>query len=253
MSLERVPISSIIWWSNIPLLDAANVFTNYALKHSTYGNTAGNRYTEDKYKTKNQADAWWVEWAIYTDPDWALIGNRMWSLRGYPLKTADWSIWGFESFITCDFPTYDWLTTYTKKTTINSELTVWTEDRTWAWSSYTPIVSGSGGGVVSGDTIVGKYKRYGKTCHCWISGDFSKDTLAGRVYFSLPYSSSASGESAVSWVLGVIGTTAATSYWYPTVNGGNLEFLAGTGVAGSWDSLSASTLYVRASFTYETT
>lgn len=95
----------------------------------------------DKRKVKNESDAGWVDFALYVDADNSVVWNRMWSLRWYPKKTADGSIWWSESFISCNFPTYDWATTYTKKTTINSELTVWTQDRTGAWTSYTNTIS----------------------------------------------------------------------------------------------------------------
>lgn len=252
MPLPRVPTSSIIWWSNLPLLNAENTFTNFSQSHSTYGNTTGNRYTQDKYKTKNAANAWGVEWAVYTDPDWALVGSRKWALWGYPLKDADGSIGGFESFITCEFPTYDWVSTYTKSTRINSELTVGTQDRTGAWTSYTPVVSWSGWWTVGGTSMTWRYKLIWKTCHCQISGDFSKWTLSGRVYFSLPVAAWSLFESAVSWILGVIWTGVATSYWYSIVSSNNLEFLAWTWTAWSRASLSAATLTVRAYFTYET-
>lgn len=64
---------------------------------------------------KNQSDLWWVKFKQFTDADNNVVGDRQWSLWGYPLKTADWTPWWFERFITASFPFYDWDIMYTKK------------------------------------------------------------------------------------------------------------------------------------------
>ena len=178
--IEKTGDQSIAW---------IKTFTDADFRHDVTNNTENPymRRLVDKRKVKNESDAGWVDFALYVDADNSVVWNRMWSLRWYPKKTADGSIWWSESFISCNFPTYDWATTYTKKTTINSELTVWTQDRTGAWTSYTPVVSGTSWTVTTYTSQQWHYYQLGKNVFYEVNIIVSdKWTLAWPIRYTLP-------------------------------------------------------------------
>lgn len=80
-----------------------------------------NRAVVHDMQVKNNANLWWVRFTTYVDADWVIVGNRKWNLYGYPLKHSDWSAGWYESFISVEFDTYDWNTTFTKKIVLNAD------------------------------------------------------------------------------------------------------------------------------------
>jgi hypothetical protein len=71
------------------------------------------RSTSVVFNTKNSANSGGVHWQIWSDADGQVIGNRQWSLWGYPERTTDGGTYGFERFFTASFPTAN-DTTFTK-------------------------------------------------------------------------------------------------------------------------------------------
>lgn len=82
------------------------------------------RYSDIQMYWKNNTDAGGVHFATIVDADGFSIWNRKWWLWWYPHKTADGTIGGFEEFISCSFPTYDWVSTYTKGILLNAPTTI---------------------------------------------------------------------------------------------------------------------------------
>ena len=165
-------------------------FTDVEFIHDVTNNTENPKMRKlaAQRKVKNQNDAGWVDRTIHVDADNSIVWNRKRSLRWYLKKRADWSYWSYESFITCEFPTYDGNTTYTKKTTIASELTVWNQDWTGAWTSYTP--ARHSGITVSWFTLhyvdSASYKQIGKTVFVQTYLAFTATSTGNTLNITLP-------------------------------------------------------------------
>ena len=82
-----------------------------------------NRYAKLTFNSKNSANQGGASWAMYADADNSVIGNRKWALWGYPKKTSDGNVYGYEPFITAEFPTADDVS-YTKRITLSADTTV---------------------------------------------------------------------------------------------------------------------------------
>lgn len=232
-------------------------FTAVEMIHDVTSNTeAPNmRKAVKRTKVKNIWDAWGVEFVEYVDADNSIVWFRKRALRGYLRKRVDWTIASFNDLLIIEYDTYDWDVTYTNRTSIKTNSLYFNDqNRTGERTSYTPTVSGTSWTVWS-VSWAWRYKLIGKTCHCIISLAITKWTLSWRIYFSLPVNSKNNNEEPVSCIFWVAWTTPATSYWYATPwwNGWtSLEMLANLWSAWSWASISSSTVYLKASFTYET-
>lgn len=101
-----------------------NITASLALGKVTANKPTGNRVIDLQFWAKNNADIGGVHFSVIVDADGAAIGNRAFGIWGYPHKTADGTIAGYERFIKCSFPTYDGNTTYTKQIELDAPIQV---------------------------------------------------------------------------------------------------------------------------------
>lgn len=231
-------------------------FTDRNIEHDVTNNTENPymRVTSHKRKTKNLNNAWWVEFALYTDADGSLIWNRKLSFRGYLKKRLDWAITTYNELFLIEYDTYDGDTTYTTKTKINTtSFRFWDQNRTGNRTSYTPTVNASSGAVGSYSTQYGRYKQIGKTVHWYIRVVFTKGTLSGSLATSLPVTPKAWVTMMCAWYITNNGDAVySATKWAPYIESWGLVY-----IRASWSALvAASDLWAGsieaiAQFTYE--
>ena len=178
-------------------------FTDYEFVRDATNNTTNPnmRRLSDKWKVKNQSDAWGVEFWLRVDADSSSVWNRKRSLRWYLKKWATWVLLTGNELFAIEFDTYDGNTTYTSRTSIKTD-SLYFNSQNWtgAWTSYTPIASWASWTIWAYATQFWKYKLLGKMCFFSISILVAKWTLAWDVKVSLPFTpTNSSTEIPVSW------------------------------------------------------
>lgn len=95
----------IVWWQK--------TFTHVSTVHDVY-ETWGRR-TNRIIRVKNNSNNGGVNWIEYADADWSVVWNRQLSTRGYLRRVSDWAVISYNRFITLEYDTYDWVSTYTAR------------------------------------------------------------------------------------------------------------------------------------------
>lgn len=114
------------WWNTI--------FNDQIIKWQILQNHTWAAFWNEQ-SVKNPADNGGVKWTNYVDSNWQVIGPRKWSLWGYPLKTSDGSLGGYEEFFTLSFPTYDWNISYSKLIEFNANQFHFKNWYVWIWTT----------------------------------------------------------------------------------------------------------------------
>ena len=206
-------------------------FTAVDFIHDVTNNTdnPNMRRAVKKTKVKNVWDAGGVEFVEFVDADNSIVWYRKRALRWYLKKRADWTIASYNDLFSIEYDTYDWDVTYTSRTSIKTNSLYFNDqNRTGAWTSYTPTVSWDSGSVGS----------YGRQSGCyyvlWKNVFFevdiivnNKGSLSGAVKHSLPTASINSiWEMIQTW--GIYTPWGIVNKWIPSIfNWWDCLFIAG--------------------------
>lgn len=179
--IEKTGDQSIAW---------IKTFTDVYIGHDVTNNTeAPNmRRAVKATKVKNENNAGGVEYALYVDADNSIVWNRKRALRGYLKKRLDWAIATYNELLVIEYDTYDWDVTYTSRTSIKTNSLYFNDqNRTGAWTSYTPVVSGTSWTVTTYTSQQWHYYQLGKNVFYEVNIIVSdKWTLAWPIRYTLP-------------------------------------------------------------------
>jgi len=144
--------------------------------------------------------------------------------------------------------------TLTGNTTLSWSLTVWWQNWTSAWTSYTPIVTGSGGGTPWSYSFQSWWhKVIGKKLSWQVYIAWTKWTLSWDVFFSLPsiWTPVNHVEVAQPVIFWWTGTNFWTSLWYWIIqNTWNMRGLSWVVTSLSWSTMPTS-FVITWTFEYE--
>lgn len=245
--IEKTGDQSIAW---------IKTFTDVYIGHDVTNNTeAPNmRRAVKATKVKNENNAGGVEYALYVDADNSIVWNRKRALRGYLKKRLDWAIATYNELFFIEYDTYDGDTTYTTKARFNTtSFRFWEQNRTSAYTSYTPTITASSGAVGSYSFQYGRYKQIGKTVHWYIRVIFTKGTLSGSLATSLPVIPKAWVTMMCSWYIANYGDAIySATKWAPYIEGESLVFIKTSATARvAASDLWAGSIEAIVQFTYE--
>lgn len=165
-------------------------FTAVEMIHDVTNNTdnPNMRRVVKKTKVKNVWDAGGVEFVEFVDADNSIVWYRKRALRWYLKKRADWTIVSYNDLFSIEYDTYDWDVTYTSRTSIKTNSLYFNDqNRTGAWTSYTPTVSWDSWTVTSYSSQLGRYYKLWKNVFYEVNIIVSnKWTLSWLLSYSLP-------------------------------------------------------------------
>lgn len=191
-----------------------------------------------------------MKFSTYVDRDSSIVGTDTYQIWAYPENTTG-TILAYSALVQYNYNRANDHMGVAFPRTFDS-FVVGGQDWMNGWTSFTSTISGSGGGSASSPSSNCAYKLIGKTCFVRMAVEASsKNTLSGRIYFSLPFTGVNHYEASAHAMLGAVGTKDSNHNYFPVIAGSNLEFLAGIEQAGDWSTVPAGLFIMKGIFAYE--